>query len=206
MFQIASIVEGHGETEAVPGLLRRMVPVVAPGLPFEIRKPIRVRRNRLLKAGELENAVELAARQVSQSDWILILVDADEDCPAVLAPILLSRARAQRSNRRISVVVAKAEFEAWFLAAAESLSGQRRLAADIAAPPEPESIADPKRWLTHHGPAGWSYSETLDQPALASIVDLDMARRAPSFDKLWRELSAAVDFHRRATAGSLADG
>jgi hypothetical protein len=32
------------------------------------------------------------------------------------------------------------------------------------------------------------YSETLDQPALASIFDLDAAERVPSFSKLKRDL------------------
>ena len=34
-------------------------------------------------------------------------------------------------------------------------------------------------------PAGQGYRETLHQPALTAIFDLDAAREAPSFDKLW---------------------
>ena len=33
-------------------------------------------------------------------------------------------------------------------------------------------------------PGQQPYSETLDQPALTAILDLDAARAAPSFDKL----------------------
>jgi hypothetical protein len=31
-------------------------------------------------------------------------------------------------------------------------------------------------------------SETVDQPALTAAIDIDLARRAPSFEKLYREL------------------
>jgi hypothetical protein len=36
------------------------------------------------------------------------------------------------------------------------------------------------------------YSETLDQPAFAARLDLEMARRADSFDKFYREVVRLV--------------
>jgi hypothetical protein len=36
---------------------------------------------------------------------------------------------------------------------------------------------------------GKVYAETIDQPSLASKFDLNAARRAPSFDKLCREIA-----------------
>ena len=36
--------------------------------------------------------------------------------------------------------------------------------------------------------SGRNYIETLDQPALAARFDLDLARRADSFDKCYREI------------------
>ena len=41
-------------------------------------------------------------------------------------------------------------------------------------------------------PAGQGYRETLHQPALTAIFDLDAAREAPSFDKLWRDVTALL--------------
>jgi hypothetical protein len=35
---------------------------------------------------------------------------------------------------------------------------------------------------------GKAYSPTVDQPSLASKFDLNAARRAPSFDKMCREI------------------
>lgn len=62
--------EGHGEVAAVPILIRRIANQVAPTVPLEVLRPIRIKRQRLLKAGELERAMELAARQVGSGGAI----------------------------------------------------------------------------------------------------------------------------------------
>lgn len=61
MAKIAAIVEGDGEVEAVPVLIRRIGLEVSPLSPPTILRPIRVRRQRILKEGELERYVGLAA-------------------------------------------------------------------------------------------------------------------------------------------------
>lgn len=125
---------------------------------------------------------------------VLVLLDADDDCPAELAPALLARARDARKDRPASVVLAKREFEAWFLAAAPSLRGRRGLAADLALPPDPELPRDCKGWLSRHRSDGRGYKPTADQAALAAAVDLRLARtNSPSLDKLWRDLERLVD-------------
>jgi hypothetical protein len=52
----------------------------------------------------------------------------------------------------------------------------------------PESVGGCKEWLERWLPPALKYSETVDQPALTSAFDMTLARRAPSFDKLWREV------------------
>lgn len=192
MTRIVSIVEGHGEVAAVPILLRRIGEIVAPGQALEVPQPIRTKRQLFLKAGELERAVELAARQAGPDGAILILLDADSDCPKRLAPTILARALEARGDRAIRVVLAKVEFEAWFLAAAESVAGHRGVDPEATAPTDPESIGDPKGRLSKLMPVGRSYRETLDQPALSAIFDLSAARSAPSFDKFWRDVTALL--------------
>jgi Domain of unknown function (DUF4276) len=191
--RIVVIVEGHGDVAALPILLRRIARKLRPGEPEpEIPKPIRVKRQKIVQPGELERAVELAGRQTGAEDAILILLDADSDCPKDLAPELLQRAVACREDRVVRVVLAKTEYEAWFLAAARSLAGQRGLDETLEPPSDPEAIADPKRWLGQRMAAGTSYRETLDQPALTARFDLGEARTAPSFDKLWREVASLL--------------
>ena len=189
MSRIVPIVEGHGELSSVRTLLQRVAAAQSPGLSVEILRPIRIKRQLLIKENELERAVELAARQSAPDGSILILLDADEDCPASLAPELRSRALKQRSDRRISVVLAKREYEAWFLASAASIAGHRGISHAATAPPEPEEIADAKGWLSRHMAPGRSYRETVDQPALTAIFDIDTTRaRSRSFDKLCRDI------------------
>ena len=87
-------------------------------------------------------------------------------------------------------MLARREYEAWFLAAADSIAGHRGLQSEITAPIDAESIRDAKGWLTSHMPQGRAYKETRDQPALTSLFDLAMARRrASSFDKMWRTVT-----------------
>lgn len=188
--RLATIVEGHGDAEAAPELIRRIAASISREV--EALRPIRIPRQRLLKAGELERTVEFAARQAGPGGGVLILLDADNDCPAELATELLARARARRSDREIRAVLAKTEFEAWFLASAASLRGKRGLRSDLAPPDDPESIRDAKGWLSSAMRDGRSYREVLDQPAFAAVMDLNEARRAPSFDKFWRDIESLL--------------
>lgn len=163
---IITIVEGRGEVPAVPLLIRRIA-AAAPTLEPRVPKPIRVKRGRFLKENELERYVDLAARQAGSDGRILIILDADDDCPAQRVSEILERAAAVRSDRRIRVVMAQREYEAWFLAAADSIAGHRELRSDATAPTDPEAIRDAKGWLTSRMPPGRVYKETRDQPALS---------------------------------------
>ncbi|MBI2899101.1 MAG: DUF4276 family protein [Planctomycetes bacterium] len=192
---IGCIVEGHGETEAVPILLRRIATERRQPVAIQIAAVLRIRRNRLLKEGELERSVELAARKSGADGRIFILLDADDDCPAELGPALLARARKVRADRDIGVVLAKREYESWFLAASDSLRGHRGLPSDLAPPPDPEAIRGAKEWLSRCMTVG-TYVETLDQPALSAAFDITQARRADSFDKCCRVIETLLGVER----------
>lgn len=193
--RIAPIVEGHGECEAVPILVRRIARDIHPGLVPRILSPLRVPASRLLKEGEIERSVQFAARKLGGLGGIIVLVDCDWDngCPAQDGPALLRRAKQARGDLPISVILAKKEFEAWFLASAESIRGEHDLPADLESPPNPEEIRDAKGWLSKRMPAGRSYSETVDQPALTAVFDTAAARHSSdSFDKCYREIEAML--------------
>lgn len=189
MVLIAPVVEGHGDCDAIPVLVRRVAESLFPPVYPRVESPLRVPRNRLIKPGELERAVEYSARRVGQEGRVLIVIDADDDCPATLGPELLRRATQARGDVRTGVVIAKREYEAWFLTGAESLRGKRGLSDELTPPPNPESMRGPKEWLTRHKRDGSAYVETLDQAALTACLDLDLTRRSDSFDKCYRELT-----------------
>lgn len=190
--KIISIVEGHGDQSALPLLIRRIARAIAPNTWVEAPTPIRKSRSKLLKEGELERAVALAALQLDGPGGILILLDADEDCPASLGATIRERAKAARPDKRIEVVLAKQEFEAWVVASAATLAGKRNLLPNISPPQDPEELRDAKGWLTRNSYSGRPYKETIDQPAFAELLDLDAAKGAPSFRKLWRDVESLL--------------
>jgi len=189
---IASIVEGHGEVSALPKLLYRLAadfPMVDLRTP---KPPWRRPRGSLIAPSGIEREVE-SNSWVGPAGGILVVLDADDDCPAELAPALLDRARSARPDCRVSVVLANREYEAWFLAAAQSLAGHFGFPADMKAPDNPEEIRDAKGWLSRQRSGGHPYKETADQAALTSAFDIRQAREhSPSFDKFCRELTGLL--------------
>lgn len=171
--KVGLVVEGHGDFKAAPIMFRRLGLDIDPSTFLEVQQPIRRPRSSLVHtAGELERAVELAALKARPRGGVFVLVDSDDDCPAELAPRLLDRAKSAGMGLPVFVILPKREFEAWFLAAAESIRGKRGPPADLASPQSPEEIRGAKGWLRErmHGRV---YSETIDQPALAAIFDLN---------------------------------
>lgn len=190
--RIIAIVEGDGEVKAVPVLLRRYVDLLGWSGRLNV-SAIRQPASKLLRVGELERVLELVARKLGGRGGILVLLDCDEGCPAELAPPLLQRMRRARPDIPSSLVLARREFEAWFLASAESLAGRRGLSPSLRAPPDPESIRGCKEWLSDRMMHGATYNAVTDQPALASVFDLEASRSAsPSFDKFHREVESLV--------------
>lgn len=193
---VGLVVEGHGEVKAAPVLFRRLAHEIDPSVNLEVLPPIRKPRSSLLnKQGELERAVELAALKARPRGGVFVLLDSDDDCPAELAPRLLARAEPAGMGLPVSIILPQREFEGWFLVAAESIGGKRGLPADLVPPQNAEEIRGAKGWLRDrmHGRV---YSETIDQPALAAIFDLNQARAAKSFDKCCRELRLLIERFR----------
>lgn len=191
--KIASIVEGDGEVKALPILLRRLHEWRTPQLTSypDIQPPIRVSRDRFLKKDEeFSRYLQLAAIKSGDSGWVLILLDADDDCPAALGQKILNQARNIIPHRAISVVLANREYEAWFIAAAKSLNGKRGFNFNPADNIDSESRRDAKGWVKKQM-AHRSYGETTDQPAFTQHMNLQQAfNNSRSFRKLCSEWDA----------------
>jgi Domain of unknown function (DUF4276) len=190
--EIGCIVEGDGEENAVPILLRRIIAEIDPALHVRVHRPFRRPKGQLTKQEQLTRAVDLMARQMTVPRAVLVLMDADDDCPAQLGPRLLGWAQSARHDGPIAVVVANREYESWFVAAADSLRGYRGLPDDLSPPGDPEAIAAAKEWLSRHMPRGEPYSPTAHQASFSHVMSLEEARQAPSFDKLCREVRRLV--------------
>ena len=195
--KVSCIVEGEGDVAAVPVLIRRIAAELYPELAINTPRPIRVHRNQVVQPDKLEQEVNLAARRIGGHGAIFIILDSDDDCPAELGPVLLERALRTHGNLPIAVVLAKREFEAWFLTAAESIRGRRGLRNDIHSPDDPEAIRDAKGWLSGRMENDRKYHEKRDQPALAASFDLEKARQSDSFDKCYRDIVRLLDELRK---------
>jgi hypothetical protein len=182
---IQPIVEGQGDQAAVPVLLRRLRDE-AQAWGLAVGRPHRRRRTQLVKKDFLQTAVRVAALS-DDCVGILVIFDADDDCPKELAPTLEEWAREAAGGKACAVVMANREYEAWFLASVESLRGKAGILPDAVSHPDPESPRDAKGELERWMPSGASYSPTVDQAALTANLDLESAYRlCRSFRKLVR--------------------
>jgi hypothetical protein len=232
-YVIVPIVEGYGEWDAVPILLRRWLrfrrhhnievhedgPVRASG-----RGAITVAHDEKNELG-VEYYIGKALLREPQPDVILILIDADEECPRNLAPSLLARARALvPPDYPIGVVIAKREYEAWFLAAFPSTRFRQALTElgkslnfrltgqSLPRGMDVEEIADCKKEVAKL--LGLKkYKETIHQSALTHLLPFTrgamrgMARRSRSFRKLLKELhELLVRARRRRTLSEREQG
>ncbi|MCA9526574.1 MAG: hypothetical protein KC549_09805 [Myxococcales bacterium] len=190
MTTLVCIVEGHGEVEALPVLVRRVAGEILGRWDVAVPSPIRLPRGRIVGDGaELGRALGLASIQLKGGPGgILVVIDADDDAACQLGPTLQSRCQALRPDLTTAVVLAEREYEAWFVAARSSLAARGVLRATDEA--VSETLRDCKGWVDRHTPNG--YSERLDQARLSAQLDLAEAKSASSFRKLVREIGRLV--------------
>ncbi len=196
---VAPIIEGHGETDAVGVLLRRIAAELL-GITIEVVKPFRLPRGKLLPGRpgarrlnphELSRALDTACISLKYSTpnarrLALLLCDADEDLACELAPQVLSVAGKVRSDLDLICVMARREYETWFIAASESLERYLLLRpGDALVAADPEAYGE--KWISDRF-RGPSYQKTVDQAKLTAAMDLALCERSSSFAKLVREL------------------
>ncbi|MFN7020531.1 MAG: hypothetical protein ACK4WH_04280 [Phycisphaerales bacterium] len=174
-YVVATIVEGHGEVDAVPVLVRRLHPLLV------VPRPLRVKRHRIIHPTEIERYAWIAEsniRQVEGRGGLLVVLDADDDCAADVGPTLQRQFASVLSHRMVRVVLAVREFESWLVAGDET---SREVA---------DEERGGKNWLKDR--LG-RYSPTVDQPRLCAELDLARAERASrSFRRMLKAVSELV--------------
>jgi hypothetical protein len=102
----------------------------------------------------------------------------------------------------IVTVLPSREYENWLIASATTicgrdLGGRPGLATNCQPPADPESISNPKRWLTERMPAGRAYKETEDQAPMTRWLDhqqvISTCRSFRRFHQAVQELVSAID-------------
>ena len=180
----ALVVEGDGEVKAVPAIwyyLCGCIPLLDP--PYRLDRGRALKPDGRIKEEEWERVFQLLYRK--GATLVLVLMDADDICPKAKALAI----RTDLNNvitrlglsLRIGFCLAEPEYEAWFLAGADFLS----LGEPVTGP----FPRDCKGKVTER--MGRKYSPTTDQELLTKqlLPHLgSVARRAPSLDKLLREI------------------
>lgn len=188
---VQPVVEGQGDELAVPVLLRRLV-ALAQAWEVAIVKPHRRKRSALVQQTSLRNAIRVA-RLTPDCGAILVIFDADDDCPKDLAPRLAAWAAEAAHPVPCEVVMATREYEAWLLAGLASLRGTLRVRADADDHPEPEQPRDAKGQLEMRMLSGSTYIPTVDQASWTASFDIAAAyRTCRSFRKLTTAFGALL--------------
>jgi hypothetical protein len=182
---VQPIVEGQADESAVPVLLRRLIEA-ASAWSVQVARPHRRRRTQLVQKDGLQTAVRVACL-TPNCGAILVVFDADDACPRTHAPTLEAWAHEAAGQVPCAVVMANREYEAWLLAAVESLRGHGGVRFDAPPHDDPEAPRDAKRELQLRMQEGRGYLPTSDQARLTAHFDLATAYRScRSFRKLVR--------------------
>lgn len=212
MPKIKPIVEGPGDVAALPIIIEKILKAYPQHRGWQILKPIMTQGcGNMLRVPGIERFVQRAQKEQGCSA-VLVVIDGDaihelpenqrlqDDCSPSLANLLARRIRAIRPSVPVAVVVAKWEFEAWFLASLETIAGRRT--GGLAGLPETarfvgdvEQCLSPKDWINARLPHKHRYSETRDQVKLAKLLDINLvAPRSRSFQRLQHAVQEVVDF------------
>jgi Domain of unknown function (DUF4276) len=211
MKRLVLFVEGEGEADAAPMLVKRLLAEQgAWDSLFLDDKPFRVGgANKLVKADFCEWRRLLAA-SLKRRDigGVLLILDGDIKkswkgafCAADVARSLAVEAVHVGGGKTFSVAVvfARQEYETWLIAGIASLAGKTlpdgRLIPSHAKPPDgdlEERPRDAKGWLRDVIEGG--YKPTIDQASLTDLVDLEVirARNLRSFQRLESAVSSLL--------------
>ncbi|MGP0064681.1 MAG: DUF4276 family protein [Isosphaeraceae bacterium] len=212
MRRLILFVEGEGEADAVPTLVRRLL--TEKGDWHDI-----LLDNNSFRVGSVDKLIKEdfhnwkrdleASLKRSNVGGVLLILDGDiakvggkPFCAASLARSLAGAAMHVGAGRTFSVAVdfARQEYETWLIAGIASLAGRRlsdgRLIDPDAKAPEGDLEAGPrdaKGWLGAIVDGG--YKPTRDQAVLTRLVDLEAirARSLRSFRRLEAAISSLIE-------------
>ena len=192
MINIVPIVEGHGEANGLPNLLRNILFNHFSRYDVEIDRPVRAKGRQDLEL-RLETHIGRATDR-DTCDGILILVDADVDCPVKVANTLRCEVRKLGVSVPVEIVYAHHSYESWFLASIESIRGVAGISETAMFDGNPDEIPDPKEWLRRHLRQGIAYKETTHQPELSARIDIVSAHTSSrSFRKLCHAVEQLIE-------------
>jgi hypothetical protein len=187
--RIQTIVEGPGDIQAVPVLLRRIAAEII-GCPFiSVSAPMKLDRGKMVKEEDCRRHLKIANLC---ADHVLLILDSDDDCCRHLHDLVSPWAADEVYRAGFDVIGIEKEYESWLLAGTASLRGLRGIGPMAEPPPDPNLIRGAKGYISRLMPSGTAYSETVDQAPLTARVDLAQVQCAcRSFSRLVSKLQLA---------------
>ncbi len=193
--KISLIVEGEGEEKAAPALINRLLRDHFQRYDIFTNTPKKAKgRNNLMALGGFEYYIDACLKFDYQIDGILVLLDADDDCPVQLAKGFYERIEQKYVPVPIFLVCAKCEYEAWFLANVDALIENGYLTPDASYPIDKiEEKRGVKEWLSANMPEGRRYKETIDQAKMTSLIHIGITQKwSDSFQHLTSSLGKLI--------------
>lgn len=176
------VVEGQGDEAAALNLVHRLS--LELGL-HDLRWAPPLRGKNLHQERGIQKVGELV-RSKRDAAALLILRDEDDGCPKTFAPREAAWLRRLNLPFPSAVVLAHREFESFFLPCIARIAGKALVGpkgierdgirANTVFSGDPQSVRGVKEWLSKHMPPGQSYKPTLDQLAMARLVDFQLIR------------------------------
>lgn len=203
---VAPIVEGQTEQKCIERLLHRIwKELLHRSERLQVLQPFRGNRDALVHAdGQmLAKSVQKAFLKLQAKthqdpesrSLLLVLLDAEGDCPAELAPRLWGTAKQARPDAAIACVLAKKMLENWMVAGTRALTGVNGL-PDVLQPPDDAEECNGASWLEKQlrsQKRTRRYEKTVDAAVFVQKMDLEQCRaQSPSFDKLCRCLAEGL--------------
>lgn len=186
--RLLPVVEGPGDMQAVPLLLRRLLHERHQIYDVEVLPPYRY--GNLPKM--LKNFVRNVLAAAKENAPILWTADCDDGCPIAWVNQFEEQLPAGLQIP-IRFALFLREYESMFLAEHNCLISKLALELDTPALPNPETHRDAKGEISRMMPAGAAYKEMVHQPRLTAAMDLDTAiANSRSLRHLDRALLALV--------------
>ena len=186
---IKPIVEGHGEMQALPVLLRKIAgerfgiwnpPLLTPGR-YPASQLLRCEESVWVPGPGLIKAAGHARNEGATA--LLVLLDADDFCVKTASEAVGPALAGATGFDAARIVFAVREYEAWLLASAETLQD-----GALVYPNDPEQPRDAKGALERHLGLPFPYNARTEQPAFSAKINLSLCHeRSRSFRQLTKD-------------------
>jgi Domain of unknown function (DUF4276) len=205
-------VEGPGDVDAVPILLKKLLPRPTGADGWIVEPPFKVGGlPKLHKELQRHISTVRIAMNADRCHGLLVLLDLDDakDCPVAKALELAAVLASAGLPYAAAVVFARREYEEWLVASLPSIAPATNLLPDNLRRNYPaESKRGVKEWLNERG----RYSEALHQAELTKLLEPSLvAIECRSFRRLQSAIVELLtyadqpDVERRGRATPLAD-